>query len=95
MINTKDGGPAFPQGKTVGDVSELEGGLSMRDFFAGKAMQGVLSNFNGDVGLGEDATNARISACAYAIADAMLKESAANDPTNTLQREQQQPRLDR
>lgn len=62
----QDGGPELPGGEV--------GGMTLRDYFAAKAMQGVLSNFNGNVGVGNDETNSGISACAYAIADAMLKE---------------------
>lgn len=30
----KDGGPAFPQGHQVDNISALEGGMSLRDYFA-------------------------------------------------------------
>lgn len=33
----KDGGPAFPQGQSIGDISSVEGGMSLRDYFAAHA----------------------------------------------------------
>ena len=55
MLHT--GGPAFP----VGNVN----GMSLRDYFAAKAMQGLVANNN---------TNPfEISKAAYVVADAMLE----------------------
>ena len=34
--------PAFPQGKSVGSVSVLQGGMTLRDYFAAKAMQSLV-----------------------------------------------------
>lgn len=43
-----DGGPAFPSqsGFVVGEqkILNVEGGMSLRDFFAAKAMQGLLAD---------------------------------------------------
>ncbi len=33
----KDGGPAFPQGQSIGDISSVEGGMTLRDYFAAHA----------------------------------------------------------
>ena len=59
--------PAFP---TV-DANRPEDcgttGMTLRDYFAAKAMQGILSNLNGF------AEAERISKRAYEIADAMMK----------------------
>lgn len=76
-----DGGPAFPQ-RTEGDwsVQQFEG-LSMRDYFAGQALAGLLSSL-GDKMLGHQAAleygrhstsppNAAFHA--YQFADAMLE----------------------
>jgi hypothetical protein len=63
-----DGGPAFPHSVAVapsGDVygSDYFGGcMSLRDWFAGQALAGLLANASNQV-------DARV---AYAIADAML-----------------------
>lgn len=72
-MNNNTGGPAFP---TVDENHYSAGGegMTLRDYFAAKAMQGVLSNVNANVGVGQEETNCGIAACAYAIADAMLKE---------------------
>jgi hypothetical protein len=71
MSNIKDGGPAFPSGlidpSTPEDaVHSLHSGLSIRDYFAAKAMQGLM---NTEYRLTDASYNAKQS---YAIADAML-----------------------
>lgn len=37
----KGGGPAFPQGKQVGQCSVSEGGMTLRDYFAAKALPAI------------------------------------------------------
>lgn len=74
-INT--GGPAFPTPRYErGDMYSL--GLSIRDYFAAKAMQGMLA----DSAAINEATGERlavpddeelIASAAYSMADAMLK----------------------
>jgi hypothetical protein len=61
MSNTNTGGPAFP---TATLAQKTEGGMTLRDYFAAKAMQGLTQKYSheGD-----------ISRNAYKIADAMLK----------------------
>lgn len=68
-MNTNDGGPAFPQGQAVGDISKLEGGMSLRDYFAAKAMQGI---FSASADMEDYPNRERVAAMAYAQADAML-----------------------
>ena len=58
MSNTKTGGPAFPTGTAFQ-------GMTLRDYFAAKAMQGKIAS--GSTGF-ED-----IAYYAYKYADAMLK----------------------
>lgn len=81
MSETKnDGGPAFPQHlletrdggfETSADAPQ-GGGMSMRDYFAAKALIGFMSaDRHYDVLLKEDLPN--LAADCYAIADAMLK----------------------
>jgi hypothetical protein len=60
-----DGGPAFPDY----DHNGVNQGMSMRDYFAAKAMADVLHHFNW-----EDDSIARAAEMAYQLADAMLKE---------------------
>lgn len=74
----KDGGPAFPTSEQQGDNPEFItiGGMSLRDYFAAKAMQGMISahNQNGEwTGCGDIKMNEILSETAYSIADAMLK----------------------
>ena len=75
-MSDEKGGPAFP----VSTANETEGhqdgaitwqfpGMTLRDYFAAKAMQGLLNESNAGDG------NWEIEAiAAYKIADAMLKE---------------------
>lgn len=61
------GGPAFP---ITTATSTHAKGMTLRDFFAANAMQGLLV---GTSMWREDEDDSGISECAYAIADAMLK----------------------
>jgi hypothetical protein len=66
MIN--DGGPAFPR---TGWPNET--GMTLRDYFAAKAMQGLFS-----CGKAHDEHTAHVTAKAsYLMADAMLKAREA------------------
>ena len=61
-MNTKDtGGPAFPYLET-GDCGQREG-MTLRDYFAAKAMQGLIGKYSHQNDIARNA---------YAIADAML-----------------------
>lgn len=73
MTHKNNGGSAFP----FGQISEVTGqpvngfyspGMTLRDYFAAKAMQGALAN--------RDVKETAMSRAewAYEIADAMLKE---------------------
>jgi len=70
-VNT--GGPAFPceQGNTPDGCwnQTFESGMSLRDYFAAKAMQGILANPRRDFLI--NATE--ITQQAYQVADAMIK----------------------
>jgi len=62
MNNTNTGGPAF----AVAELSNIKwDGMTLRDYFAAKAMQAMLSNGEADSPL--------ISQASYIVADAMLK----------------------
>lgn len=71
-----NGGPAFPAQHF--DLTESEHGLSMRDYFAAKAMQGLMAS---DLvpAITKDAAEHGfqrldgIASFAYSLADAMLK----------------------
>lgn len=83
MSDINDGGPAFPvecywdgektSGIQTSAKSGWETGLSVRDYFAAKAMQAMLTNVNV-----AEAPNEKISEWSYAMADAML--NARNAP---------------
>ena len=69
-MTKETGGPAFPvfhQNEITGYIPPETAGMTMRDYFAAKAMQGMVSDSETDLHI-EDI--ARIS---YQYADAMLK----------------------
>lgn len=66
-----DGGPAFPASYYTDDGEWAKrDGMTLRDYFAAKAMQAYFTDPN--VGFGSDVVEAGARA-AYRIADAMLK----------------------
>lgn len=68
MSKINDGGPAFPAGERFEGVDgwRTEPGMTLRDYFAAKAMQGLMSR-EGKPDVEHE------TALAYRIADAMLK----------------------
>lgn len=65
------GESAFPVKMDMGDGSRIEGmGMSLRDYLAAKAMQGLLSDPN--AGMLDDDMN-HWAALSYKMADAMLR----------------------
>ena len=42
-MSKDNGGPAFGELQKVGDVAMRDGGISIRDYFAAKAMQGMIA----------------------------------------------------
>jgi len=81
-MSAKDGGQAFPAPDFK--LAPYEQGMSLRDYFAAKAMQGELAAMRdpqGDVcGIALDASDELLSRLArhyYRIADAMLKAREA------------------
>jgi hypothetical protein len=68
MSNTNTGGPAFPCPET--EKHYKDEGMTLRDYFAAKAMQGFISR-GGDYNAEFDADRA------YAFADAMLEAREA------------------
>lgn len=92
-MSEKDGGPAFPnssreftQGSYVGREVITEGGMNLRDYFAGQALVGLISNRHAlaaaDIArlqTGRDGPD-NLALAAYGIADSMLRtREAAND----------------
>jgi hypothetical protein len=72
MNNTNTGGPAFPTAEIFHDEVVYTGGMTLRDYFAAKAMQSM--NGRQDY---LDAPASAIALDAYALADAMLKAREA------------------
>ena len=69
-MSKNDGGPAFPSNRDVTYEQnwEIEYGMSLRDYVAARAMQGLLANPDSNIIYSE------IAGTAYLIADEMLKE---------------------
>ena len=68
------GGPAFPQVSTDAFGELYEKGMTLRDYFAAKAMPTVISDWLNTGDIFQDAEIAEVIArdC-YIVADAMLK----------------------
>ena len=85
----KHGGPAFPikgycadaSGALAGEVVEHPG-MSLRDYFAGRALAGWLASYGPDSSHPTEADTdgkilANIAQASYKLADAMIKERNA------------------
>jgi hypothetical protein len=70
-MSVRDGGSAFPTYTLKFDVDNnmhvRDDGMTLRDYFASKAMQGMMADSN------LKANPMEFSMLAYAVADAMLK----------------------
>jgi len=67
--------PAFPllyDGREINSNSFVNNGMTLRDYFAAKAMQSLLSNMSSEAS--RFTFEERISKIAFMYADAMLKE---------------------
>ena len=83
MTEKNNGGPAFPikgfyadSSGFICDVVVDNSGMSLRDYFAAKAMQGLISACNSDgiwTGCGDKKMNDNMAITAYMVADSMLK----------------------
>ena len=87
MSEIKDGGPAFPasrmeqgsspEAEAIGGYFEVQyPGMTLRDYFAAKAMQGFASEAQGLGKAGDDLIREQfdfVSRLSYVMADAMLK----------------------
>lgn len=74
---TNNGGPAFPatNWSKDGDFLGDNQGMTLRDYFAAKALPTLLREYRDEVEAG--GTGFNVSEDAYAIADAMLKARSA------------------
>ena len=66
-MTTETGGPAFPAFEFHKDYGQMmpTRGMTVRDYFAAKAMKGLIANGNTDA--------QQMAKAAYIMADAMLK----------------------
>lgn len=77
-MSKDNGGPAFPVPASViganGDLFHADAGMALRDYFAAKAMVGLMTMVAGAMQTieGDD----HLATLAYGVADAMLKERA-------------------
>lgn len=73
------GESVFPVKMDMGDGSKIEDmGMTLRDYFAAKAMQGILSN-NSMIDTATESTFEWVTKNAYQLADAMLKARGGNE----------------
>ena len=68
-MKTNDGGPAFPCTAVAKDFEMVYEGMTLRDYFAAKAMTGMLANSRID----EHGDMSKLAAHVYKLADAMMK----------------------
>lgn len=75
MNKYNTGGPAFPwqENHTHGQNTSQHKGMTLRDYFAAKTLQGMFASGN----LPESITDEELSTVAYQTADAMLKARVA------------------
>ena len=70
-MSMKNGGPAFPLQSIGPEFAPGYAGMSLRDYFAAKAMQGLMAS-------PECPESMEVAAkCSYNLADAMLKAREA------------------
>lgn len=79
MAEPRDGGPAFPQPATAeGHATNTPPGMSLRDYFAGQALAGMVANSLTDEQVRATKSDpcAVVASWAYEYADAMLAARA-------------------
>lgn len=75
MSNTNTGGPAFPFPAYTypnDEINHGEGGMTLRDYFAAKALQGICAS-----GPTTEWSNTRLAIESYEMADAMIRTREA------------------
>lgn len=74
MSNTNTGGPAFPvdEGALIRNLQ----GMTLRDYFAAKAMQAIITNSD-QASIAFDEVGGWVGKYAYEVADSMLKAREA------------------
>ena len=73
-MSNKTGGPAFPRSESLQYSQHITGGMTLRDYFAAKALQPYLSHLCFSIDDEERAIYLEEAAeISYQVADAMLK----------------------
>lgn len=76
-MSERDGGPAFPTNvQGANHLSAEDKGMSLRDYFAGQALSGLLSGYMPYQQSPTGNDNQSYIETAYVLADAMLAERA-------------------
>ena len=75
-MSGRDGGPAFPN---ITPDMNVDGGpgMSLRDWFAGQALAGMIASAEGEASGGWPGGDAQCARACYSLADAMLKAREA------------------
>lgn len=92
-MSTNDGGPAFPvdcsyngEGKLVGVQTGIgsgwETGMTLRDYFAAKALIAISSLWKGNIGDFDNEAADRTARASYRMADAMLAARSPQESVN-------------
>ena len=77
MSNTNTGGPAFPlHNHGVQTLGLHVTGMTLRDYFAAKAMQAIITNSD-QASIAFDEVGGWVGKYAYEVADSMLKAREA------------------
>ena len=75
MTDTLDnGGPAFPTEPRGSIYGGKHDGMTLRDWFAGQALAGVINTCSADILANGEAIEAMFARKAYSLADAMIRE---------------------
>jgi len=77
MSKQKDGRSAFPVFDSYREGTDYfarDYGMSQRDYFAGKALVGMLASFSGIFAMLEAGEASRVAKAAFIFADAMMEE---------------------
>ena len=74
MTDQPENPPVFPRMLQHGDKALSEGGMTLRDYFAGQALVGAAQEYLNRNGFAHNTMAQNIAAHAFRIADAMLRE---------------------
>jgi len=87
MSTPNDGGPAFPNAQRLFDNDTQSwavhsvGGMTLRDWFAGMALQGEVANPSSGLFEADSITFTELAEDCYRMADAMLSARERKEPS--------------